>query len=337
MELVSIIIPGYNAEKFIGRAIQSAIAQTYPHIEIIVADDGSTDETPAVARDKLGKDFKGTWQVIELGINKGVSAARNAAIRAARGSWIQSLDADDILAPTKIEKQMAACMDAPADVAAVFSPWRQVFADNEEIEWGGPFRVPNLEGKAPIMNLVYDDRAHHGAFLIRSAALAQIGGFDESLRFWEDLEMLVRLAKQSGRFIFVPSSEPLYLWRIHRHKPHIGGSEARYLLKDVAVGWIDQALKAAGNRSIDELNLPARDRRSVLKDCTSFARLLYPQHREAFREYLVKARRLDPKFNPTNPWYLSLLSRCIGYENAEAVAQLARGPRNLVRNHLRRA
>jgi hypothetical protein len=101
------------------------------------------------------------------------------------------------------------------------------------------------------------------------------------------------------------------------------------------MGWIEQVLKVTGNRSIDELELPAQDRRMVLRRCTAFARNLYPQHREAFLEYMIKARILDPKFNPTNPWYLSLLSHVVGYENAEAVAQLVRGPKNVLRTALR--
>jgi glycosyltransferase involved in cell wall biosynthesis len=334
MELVSVIIPAYNTDKFITATLSSAIAQTYSHIEIIVADDGSADETATVARDKLRKDFKGAWQIIELRENKGVSAARNAALRAARGIWVQSLDADDFLAPDKIEKQMAVCANASSDVIGVFSLWRQVFADGGQIEWAGPPRVPNLEGKAPIMNLVFDCRAHHSAFLLRRSALDEIGGFNAALHFWEDMNILVRLAQQGGRFLFVPSGEPLFFWRIHRNKPHIGGFEARYLKTDVAMGWIEQVLFAADDRSIDEIGLSKEDRASLLKDCTSFARLLYSHDRNVFREYMIKARVLDPQFNPTHPWYLSLLSRFIGYENAEAVAQLARGPRKLLRSGL---
>lgn len=331
MDLVSIIIPAYNAENFIRISLQSAISQTYSNIEIIVADDGSVDDTVAIATATLKKDFKGAWRVIELCKNSGVSVARNAALRAARGVWVQSLDADDFLMPVKIERQMAICGTVSSDVAGVFSPWRQMFKVGEHIEWAGPILMPTLEGKPPIMNLVYERRGHHGAFLLRHSALNEVGGFDKSLRFWEDMNILVRLAEGGGRFVSVPSDEPLYLWRIHRHKPHIGGTEARYLKTDVAVGWIKQVLQAADNRSLNELGLAKDDQLSLLRECTSYARLLYPHDRDAFREYMVKARILTPQFNPTHPWYLSLLSRVLGYENAEAVAQAARGPRKFLR------
>ena len=88
MELVSIIIPAYNAENFIESAIDSVISQTYSHLEIIVVDDGSKDSTAALSRRKLQKDFDRPWLVLELGGNKGVNVARNVGWRAAKGSWI---------------------------------------------------------------------------------------------------------------------------------------------------------------------------------------------------------------------------------------------------------
>src|SRR5262249_23189827 len=103
MDLVTVVIPAFNTGSLIGEAIDSVIAQTYPRIEIIVIDDGSADRTASIAREKLGADCTGPWQVIELGRNRGVSAARNAGIHAAQGTWIQLVDSDDFLAPSKIE------------------------------------------------------------------------------------------------------------------------------------------------------------------------------------------------------------------------------------------
>ena len=88
MELVSIIIPAFNAENFIDAAIDSAISQTYPNIEIIVVDDGSRDSTAALSRGKLQRDFDRPWRVLQLGKNRGVNVARNVGWRAAKGAWI---------------------------------------------------------------------------------------------------------------------------------------------------------------------------------------------------------------------------------------------------------
>ncbi len=100
MSFVSIIIPCYNAEKYVAEAIQSALDQTYPHCEVIVIDDGSTDGSLEVIKcfgDKI------RW---ETGPNRGGCAARNRGLELAQGEWIQFLDADDLISAEKIERQM---------------------------------------------------------------------------------------------------------------------------------------------------------------------------------------------------------------------------------------
>src|SRR6201987_6545220 len=101
--LVSILIPAYNAEEWIAETIQSAIAQTCPRKEIIVVDNGSSDRTAEVARRFASKEV-----VIISTENQGAAAARNHAFQLSQGDYIQWLDADDLLAPDKIERQLAA-------------------------------------------------------------------------------------------------------------------------------------------------------------------------------------------------------------------------------------
>jgi glycosyltransferase involved in cell wall biosynthesis len=101
--LVSILIPAYNAETWIADTIKSAIAQTWVDKEIIVVDDGSTDQTLAVARQFASKEVAVVTQQ-----NQGASAARNHALSLSQGDYIQWMDADDLLSPDKVEKQMGA-------------------------------------------------------------------------------------------------------------------------------------------------------------------------------------------------------------------------------------
>lgn len=332
MELVSVIIPTFNSRRFISEAIDSVLAQKHSSIEIIVVDDGSTDDTIAVARQKLQRDAQ-RFQVLELGTNKGPSAARNAGLRAANGSWLQFLDSDDVLMPCKIERQMAVCANAPQDVVAIYSPWNWGFLESGQIEWLGPLMTPFISGKAPIMCLAGGCRPLLGACLVRRAAMIQVSGLDETLRFWECEEVCARLAKV-GRFVSASSDEAEYLWRLDRHALYIGGSGARYSSAAVGLGWISQALKLTDNQVLESLGLPEPDKRMLLNECTLWGRVMYSHDREAFREYLRLARILDPNLTPSYPRYISALSRWIGYEKAEAVAKLTRQPKVWLRSAL---
>lgn len=333
VELVSVVIPTYNAAKWIVETIDNLIGQTYSQFELIVVDDGSQDDTVSVVREILRKSFKNGFQILELGSNKGPSAARNIGLKAANGSWVQFLDSDDLIAPNKFERQMAYCASAPSDVAAVYSPWRRCYLDEGRITWEGPLVKPDMVRKEPIMCLAAACRPLHSAGLARRKVLESIGGFDESLRFWECEEINVRIAK-AGRLEPVHSDDPLYIWRLHRDKAYLGGEGARYRSVDVALAWIEQVLKETGHRSFDEIKLPPADRKHLLDDCTLWARLLYSHDRQAFAEFLKLARKLDPNIAPTYPRYVSFASRGIGYEKAEAVAKLGRMPKTYARKAL---
>ena len=116
--LVSILIPAYNAERWIGQTILSALAQTWPRKEIIVIDDGSRDQTLQVARQFASEDV-----FIVAQENQGAAAARNKALQLCQGEYIQWLDADDLLSPDKIAKQAAAARECQDKRKLLSSGW----------------------------------------------------------------------------------------------------------------------------------------------------------------------------------------------------------------------
>ena len=116
--LVSIIIPCYNAERFLAETLESALGQTYRNIEIIVVDDGSTDNSGGIIR-SYGDRIKA-----QFGPNRGASAARNLGTELARGEFIQYLDADDLLIIDAVERRIAALHKGAADVA--YSDWERL-------------------------------------------------------------------------------------------------------------------------------------------------------------------------------------------------------------------
>jgi glycosyltransferase involved in cell wall biosynthesis len=326
MDLISVIMPTHNAARWVAHTIDNLAAQTYRHFELIVADDGSQDDTVSVVRDKLTRGFRNPWKIIELHDNRGPSAARNAALRAASGAWVQYLDSDDFLAPAKFELQAGHCAGVPAEVAAVYSPWTQCYIDQGRVTPLGKMARPNMEGRSPIMCLVGMDRVLQGAGLTRRSVLEQIGGWDEGLRFWECEELTFRVAR-AGRLERVSSASPLYFWRQHRGKSYIGDAEARYHTTSVALNWIDLILKGLDYRSLDEAGLSDRDRRDLLRSVSYWARELFRTDRTAFRKFLAKARKLDPHIAPAYPALISAIARHVGYEAAETIAELARAPR----------
>jgi len=163
-ERLSVIVPCHNAGRFLPEAIASIREQGYPDTEIIVVNDGSTDDTSNVCRN-LGV------TLIEQA-NMGPSAARNAGVRAASGDLLAFLDADDIWTAGKIKKQLA-ILNQPTPVAIVLG-WSQAFLVREEA-WGEPAFYLSL-----------------GATLLRKHIFEQVGELDETLRLSEDTDWFIR-------------------------------------------------------------------------------------------------------------------------------------------------
>ena len=325
MTAISVIMPTYRAAKWTPAAIANLSSQTLKDFELIVVDDGSDDDTVAVTRDAL-RSFAAKWTIIELGVNRGPSAARNVGLAAATGDWVQYFDSDDLIPADKFEQQMAVCQTASADVTAVYAPYQRGYVDHGKITNEGALAQPDMEGRAPIMCLVGGIRPLLNAGLARRSALKQIGGFDEALRFWECEELTCRLA-MAGRLMPAPSPTSMYFWRMHRGAIYIGDAAARYRSTPVALSWLELVLKTANGRSLDQLGLSAADRLMLLEDSTVWARLLYAHDRAAFRRYVALARRLDAEIRPASPAYLAAVSRYIGYEGAEWFGKLARKPK----------
>ena len=122
-DLVSILIPAFNAERWLGETIRSALDQTWPRKELIVVDDGSSDGTQRVARA-----FASSGVHVIAQRNAGASAARNRALSLAQGDYIQWLDADDLLAPEKIEQQLRDAEPGATSTTLLSSAFAEFFA-----------------------------------------------------------------------------------------------------------------------------------------------------------------------------------------------------------------
>ncbi len=185
--LVSIIIPCYNAEKYIEETILSVIRQTYTKVEIVVIDDGSTDNSATIIKG-LSRQYNLKYFFQD---NTGVSTARNAGIMASSGEYIVPLDADDILLPESIEKKVKLAVQGNYDL--VYS-WVEVTDDNLN-------SIKVCKGRGP-QNLldelfVFSPPAiiSPSSTLIKRAVFNEIGYFDTNLSVSADVDMWIRIAK----------------------------------------------------------------------------------------------------------------------------------------------
>ena len=185
---ISVVIPAYNAVRFLPRCLASVFSQTLSPLEVIVVDDGSQDETAALA-----ESFGAT---VLRRPNGGLSAARNTGIEAAQGDWIALLDADDLWSPQKLELQ-AQCVQ-PGTVL-VYTAIR-VFGDE-----GVPRSCPPIGAETATKMLRYCNPITPSSVIAKREALRQDGGFREDIRACEDWEMWVRL-KRFGSFAAVPEA-----------------------------------------------------------------------------------------------------------------------------------
>ena len=201
---VSIIIPAYNAEKFIKETVASAMASTYPHIEVIIVNDGSTDNTAQILN-QLQQQFP---QIrIFNQINSGVAVARNLAVSMATGKYILPLDADDLITTDYIEKAVA-ILSANADVKVVYS--KAEFFGDKVGYWNLPeFKLKLLARK----NLIFVSG------LYRKADYEKTDGYRPEIKGPEDWDFWISMLKNGGKVVRIP--DICFYYRIHPESKRI--------------------------------------------------------------------------------------------------------------------
>ena len=203
---VSIIIPTYNREKFLTRALNSILIQTFKNFELIVIDDASTDNTEKVLKNFQKKDKR--IKYFRNSQNKGPSESRNIGIRMAKGKYIAFLDSDDEWLPQKLEKQLKFIENKNAKVVTC---WAYV---NDKIRKKKYFyKVPYY--KNPISKILKKNYILSGpsSVILERKVIDKVGFFDSLIRYGEDWDYWIRIIKAGYNFFVV--KEPLlkyYLW-----------------------------------------------------------------------------------------------------------------------------
>jgi glycosyltransferase involved in cell wall biosynthesis len=182
--LVSIIIPCYNGEAFVQEAIMSALAQSYPHVEVLVVDDGSTDRSAEIAR---AFPIRYLYQQ-----NRGLTASRNRGIQESRGAYLIFLDADDRLLPEAVEAGLNV-LQPRAECAMAIGDHLFVCEDGSYL---ADSRKPCVGAAHYEALLISNFIEMISSVLFRRSVFEEVGGFDPELRVAEDYELYLRIARE---------------------------------------------------------------------------------------------------------------------------------------------
>ncbi|MFM6307811.1 MAG: glycosyltransferase family 2 protein [Dolichospermum sp.] len=192
--LISVIIPCYNRERYLAEAIESVLDQTYPHIELIVIDDGSSDRSGEIAQ---------SYPLIyHYQTNGGIGAARNAGIALANGKFLAFLDSDDIWVKDKLAKQMA-IFDTNLDIEAVFGYAQNFYSPELDENFRNRIRCPEQPIAAHLSS----------AMLINRSAFLRVGNFDTNLKISPDVSWYILAMEHQLQQITIP--DVVYYRRLH--------------------------------------------------------------------------------------------------------------------------
>jgi glycosyltransferase involved in cell wall biosynthesis len=298
--LVSILIPAFNAAPWLGASIESALAQTWPRTEIIVVDDGSTDATAAVARA-----YASPRVSIVAQPRQGASAARNTALARANGDYIQWLDADDLLGPAKIARQLTADAAGRSQRTLLSCRWGSFFyrphkarfvptdlwCDLSPLEW-----LLHRIGRNLYMPI--------HSWLISRCLTDAAGQWDTRLSADDDGEYVSRLLLASDGTHFVPGAEAFYR-RTSGRNPRTASAGAQ------DSQFLSNRLHIARIRSLD-------DGDQVRQACLAFLQrwlvYFYPERDDIVRECERLAADLGGELSPpTLPPKYAWLQRPFGW------------------------
>lgn len=301
--LVSILIPCYNAERWVAQAIESALAQTWSEKEVIVVDDGSRDGSLEVI-----KSF-GARILWETGPNRGGNVARNRLLELARGQWLQYLDADDYLLPDKVTNQVK--------VAESVSGTDVVYSRAQADFGSGPKIIPFSDDDMWVL-LARWYAPQTGGYLWRRQALCDVQGWDPTRPCCQEHELVLRLLMQGKRFTYYSGSEAVY--RVLDAQSVSTQNRLLVMLKRIEIlGRAERFLRES--QQMNERRLCAINQARF-----EIARIVWLHRRRAAIEIVKAVRESQPDFIPSQPVPAAyrLLYRVFGFRFAEHIAESRR-------------
>lgn len=310
---VSVLIPCYNAEKYVGETLESVFRQTWPEIEVIVVDDGSSDRSAEVIRSFRQPNLRLIQQP-----NRGSTAARNVCCSHATGEFVQYLDADDLIEGDKITRQMERLLRAPNCIAS--AEWGRFFTSPEETEFR---EQPVWRDMTPIDWLVLSHPNGLGMmfpalWLIPMSIVRAIGPWDEELSLADDTEYFTRALLAADRILFCQGA------RCHYRSGVPGSLAGTRSVKAFASAFKVLHLCEDYLRRVDNTE---QVRCILAQRWQHLAHSAYPYDRSIAKRALERAEHLHPvQIQPSGGPRFQAISRLIGWRGARLL-QVAFGRR----------
>jgi hypothetical protein len=248
--LISVVVPAYDAAATLGATLASILDQTHADLEVLVVDDGSTDDTAAIAERAALADDRVV--IVEYGGNRGRSVARNEGMARARGEWVAMVDADDLLAPDRFERMVAATRSFP-DTRLVTDDrigWRLDDNGRVHVEHRFPGRHTWRVGEPRRLDRRrhFTDRFGHLDLMVRRDFLESTGAtYPTDMSTAEDLTFYLTLLFWADDPHPVRVAQPTYYYRLADSSRTAGGAEARALM-------VSRVVAATGSDEMAELH-----------------------------------------------------------------------------------
>ena len=304
--LVSILIPAYNAEEWIADTIQSALGQTWPRKEIVIVDDGSTDETLSVARQFASKEV-----IVVTQANQGAASARNKAFSLCQGDYIQWLDADDLLAPSKINRQMEAWKDGLSSRAVLSSEWAYFICRPRSAKFIPSPLWGDLRPMEWLLRKMRQNLHMQPASWLVSRELTETAGpWDTRLTLDDDGEYFCRviLASEGTRFIW--GARSYYRRSGFQSLSNVDGSnkkfDSQFLSMRLHIGYL---------RSLEDSELA---RVTCVRYLENWLPCFYPERMDLVQEAQQLAASLGGRLSlPEASWKYAWIEKLFGFAAAK--------------------
>lgn len=305
--LVSILISAYNAEDWIADSLRSAIAQTWPHKEIILVDDGSTDRTAQVARR-----FASQGVTVISTENHGLSGGLNHAYACSHGDYIQYLDADDLMAPDKIELQLAALRPKDSKRVLLSSPWAPFYYRTRRTQFVRNSLWQDLSPVDWLFRKMAENLHMQNATWLVSRELAEAAGpWNTELHYDQDGEYFARVLLASAGTRFVPETGIFYRVSPTNRVSYIGRSDKK---KDSLVVSIKLHIQYL--RSLEDSE---RVRTACLTYMQNWFTNFYPERPDLVAELQSVAAQLQGRLHePRLRWKYAWMKPIFGWSTAKA-------------------